>query len=208
MSGTAAATGLAKPPAAERPPSEDRIAKLMDAVAKLTQRVDALAAAAEKPAEAKAKPDDGDDDGKPRETAADDASEEDAKREAQHRADQVSHLHGRQAPPPMWGESLRAYRLRVLRQLQGFSPAYKSSDLHLIRDASALAAAESQIYSDARKAASDPATIGRGRLIERRRVDQTGRHICEFFGDVSATLAPFTMRPYRVTKFNTRQADY
>ena len=73
MSGS---TGLAKPPPAEKPSSEDRLNALMDAVSALAKRVDALTRRDKaKPPASEADATEGEDG--PRELAADSAGDED-----------------------------------------------------------------------------------------------------------------------------------
>lgn len=57
---------------------------------------------------------------------------------AQERADSVAVLFAEKSPPPLSGESLRAYRCRLLRRYQRFSPEFAKVDLSAIPDDAAF----------------------------------------------------------------------
>jgi hypothetical protein len=76
-------------------------------------------------------------------------------RDAQARADQVAQRFGERAPPPVTGEGLHEYRMRLLRPWQRYS-AYKGANLTKIGDPKAFDAIEAQIYGDAAHASEDP----------------------------------------------------
>lgn len=81
----------------------------------------------------------------------------DARRlDAQARCDAIASQHGMTAKPPMNGESLHAYRCRLLRDFQSYSTAFRDIDLAAIADKKLFAVAERQIYADAAAASRNP----------------------------------------------------
>lgn len=143
-----------------------------------------------------------------RRKVADDAEKENATLEAQARADRVCRLWGKRAPEAMMGEPVRSYRRRLLKPLQQFSDEYSKVDLNLISDPRTFDIAERAIFADAARASSDNSRQPRGVLREIVREDQSGRRISEFVGDVSVTLEPFRMQPYRVRRINKNADSY
>ncbi|HHT9005598.1 TPA: hypothetical protein ACT5B2_001856 [Burkholderia cenocepacia] len=79
--------------------------------------------------------------------------EEAAIADAYTHADSVYQLHGLHAPKHMDRESLIAYRRRLAKGLQKFSPSQKDRKLAAINDSAVLSLAEREIYADATKAA-------------------------------------------------------
>ena len=79
--------------------------------------------------------------------------EEAAMADAYTHADSVYQLHGLHAPKHMDRESLIAYRRRLAKGLQKFSPSQKDVKLAAINDSAVLSLAEREIYADAAKAA-------------------------------------------------------
>ena len=134
------------------------------------------------------------------------AKEEDEKHakmaEVQAKADSVLAAFGKSASRPLQGESVVAYRKRLMRGLQGYSDAYKAVNLRDIKDASLLDIVEKQIYADAVSAAKSPVAYGDA-LVEHRSVDRAGRTVSTFTGSVSAWLDQFKVAPMRCTEFNT-----
>lgn len=152
------------------------------------------------------RPDDGDDDAAPEPIPGRTEAE---KIDVVHgRADSIFQLHGKRAPMPMDGDDVHAHRLRLIKRLQHHSTPYRDANLSLINDPVIFATIEKRIYADAQKAAYDNTSVPHGQLREVKRKDQSGREISEFYGSVSATLAPFRMPCYRVTRINTRARDY
>ena len=150
------------------------------------------------------KPDDEDakmDDDEEEAKKADD--EEAAMCDAQAKADSVFAAFGKSASRPLNGESLMAYRKRMLRGLQGYSDAYKGVNINSIKDEALLALAEKQIFADAVAASRASANIGAGQLIELHEKDRAGRTITKFRGDMEAWLGDFKVPAMRVMKFNT-----
>lgn len=122
--------------------------------------------------------------------------------DAQMKADSVFQCQGKRAPMPLVGERPRAYRRRLLMQLQSSSPDYKNVDLTSISDGQMLNIAEKQIYADAQRHAAD--AVPAGQLREIRRADATGRVISTFQGDPETTWGPFKLGKRQITSINTQ----
>jgi len=110
--------------------------------------------------------------------------------EVQMRADSVSHAFGDSAPGPVIGESVPAYRRRLLGKFKEYSDAWKAVPLEAITDA-ALEVVERQVYADAATAARSPTSVTGGGLREIRRTSPGGHQISEFIGDVSVFTSAF-----------------
>ena len=162
------------------------------------KRKDAAGGKEEGPA-GEIKPDDDDDDDKARK-----ADEEEAKyADAQAKADSVYAGFGKSASRPLNGESLMAYRKRMIRGLQAYSDAYKEVNLGAIKDEALLALAEKQIFADAISASKTLNVAPAGQLIEMHEKDRGGRTITKFRGSMSAWLDDFKVPSQRVTAFHT-----
>ena len=102
--------------------------------------------------------------------------------DAQARADSVYTGLGLRAPAPMSGETVLAYRTRLLRGVQKHSKTWKEVDLMRVSDA-VLSVAQGQIYADAEVAARAPDDLPDGTLREIVRVDPaTGQRVVTFVG--------------------------
>ena len=111
--------------------------------------------------------------------------------DAQCKADSVYAAFGDAAPRPMQGESLLSYRKRLVAKMQSHSVSFKDVKLSTISDESLLDAVEKGVYADALEAASSPARIPEGMLIETTKTDVTGRRITEFKGSPSGWTRQF-----------------
>jgi hypothetical protein len=113
--------------------------------------------------------------------------------EAQVKADRVARAFGDDAGAPRWmhGETLSEYRQRNLRKYQRHSPTWRSIDLAKINDAATLAVAETQIYADAFKEASNPTSVEGDELRMITVTDYAGRKIHRFVGSETAAWKPF-----------------
>ena len=132
------------------------------------------------------------------------SDEEEAKyADCQAKADSVYAAFGKSASRPLKGESIAAYRTRLMRGLQGYSDAYKEVNLRSIKDDALLSLAEKQIFADAALAARSALHIPAGQLIETTRQDRAGRTISEFKGAIDAWLNVFKVPAQRVTAFHT-----
>lgn len=198
----------------------DSMSTLADSMAKLTARMDSMentkpAPALDPKADSGDKPKpEGDgtvkadsepekkEEKKEEEVKADAADEPAAYADAQARADSVYAAFGDSAPRALQGESLMAYRRRLVRSLQKHSTAWKDVKLEAIGDAQALAVAETQIYADAAHAARNPVDLPGGKLQEITRTDATGRRISEFRGSPNAWMDSFKAPAQRMIKIN------
>lgn len=119
--------------------------------------------------------------------------------DAQARADSVAAVYGDQAPRPMNGEDLLAYRKRLVAKYKHHSPEWKDADVAAIADSATLAVAEKQIFQSAIAAVKAPGALPPFQLREVKSEGPGGHKISEFYGDPRAWMAPFTL-PRRVAK--------
>jgi len=129
--------------------------------------------------------------------------EEEAKyADAQAKADSVFASFGKSASRPLQGESLIAYRKRLLRGLQSYSDTYK--DVNLIKEIKGekmLSIAEKQIFNDALKMAKSPTVFANDAEYEIKERDASGRTITKFKGGFG-WLDTFKVPAQRVKEFN------
>lgn len=129
--------------------------------------------------------------------------EEEAKyADAQAKADSVFASFGKSASRPLQGESLVAYRKRLLRGLQAYSDTYK--DVNLLKEIKGekmLAIAEKQIFNDALVAAKSPTLYASDAEYEIKERDASGRTITKFKGGFG-WLDAFKVPSQRVKEFN------
>src|SRR6185437_1505070 len=111
--------------------------------------------------------------------------------DAQMRADSAYQAWGKAAPHALHGESLREFKIRLLRPLQQHSKRYAQSALDLIGDDAAFQVVSDAIINDAVAASSDPATVGTGALREITTTMPSGHRMTKFVGDPSVWIAPF-----------------
>ena len=137
------------------------------------------------------------------EEAAKKDDEEAAYADCQAKADSVYSAFGKSASRPLQGESLTAYRKRMVRGLQAHSDEMKNVNINAIKDEAMLAVVEKRVYADAIAASRGTGAIAKGQLIELHKKDRAGRTITEFRGDMEAWLGDFKLPAYRVMKFNT-----
>jgi hypothetical protein len=122
--------------------------------------------------------------------------------DAQAKADSVLSAFGKSASRPLQGESLTAYRKRLLRGLQAYSDSYK--DINLIKEIKGekmLALAEKQIFNDALVAAKSPTMYAADAEYEINERDRSGRTITKFKGGWG-WLDSFKVPSMRVKNFN------
>jgi hypothetical protein len=115
-----------------------------------------------------------------RERASDEELNELAR--AQSRADAVAVCWGKRVDAPIFGETSRMYRARVLRPFQKYSLEYKDVNLRDIRDKALFEAAEARIYADAEHAAKTASDLEVDEFREVKRRDKCGRTVSEFYG--------------------------
>ena len=123
--------------------------------------------------------------------------------DCQAKADSVYSAFGKSASRPLQGESLMAYRKRMVRGLQAHSDEMKNVNINAIKDEAMLSIVEKRIYADAVTASRGNGAIGKGQLIELHKTDRAGRTITEFRGDMEAWLGEFKLPASRVVKFHT-----
>jgi hypothetical protein len=109
---------------------------------------------------------------------------------AQMRAETVFRAFGDSTPAPMLGETVTAYRKRLVGKMKDHSPAWKPVDMSVIAD-SMIDLVEQQVYADASVAARNPVSVAGGGLREIKRTSPGGHQISEFVGDVSAFTSAF-----------------
>jgi len=137
------------------------------------------------------------------EEAAKKDDEEAAYADCQAKADSVYSAFGKSASRPLQGESLTAYRKRMVRGLQAHSDEMKNVNINAIKDEAMLSVVEKRVYADALAASRGTGAIAKGQLIELHKKDRAGRTITEFRGDMEAWLGDFKLPTHRVMKFNT-----
>jgi len=123
--------------------------------------------------------------------------------DAQAKCDSVLAAFGKSASRPLQGESLMAYRKRLLRGLQAYSDSYKDINLATIKDAKLLELAEKQIMNDAMTAARTSSHVPGDQLIAIQSRDSSGRTITKYRGSMEAWLGDFKVPPQRATTFHT-----
>jgi hypothetical protein len=111
---------------------------------------------------------------------------------AQAKADAVYAQHGMTAPRPLDGETVDAYRVRLLRPMQKHSAMFKDANLDVARvDSAMLTPVETQIFADAVRAARDPSTVAVGTLRERHGTTHAGHKFIDFDGQPRAWMNAF-----------------
>jgi hypothetical protein len=116
-------------------------------------------------------------------------------------ADRASTAWGKSAPHPWDGERITAYRLRVAREHQSHSPAWRDVDLSTL-SGQALRNAVAQIFADSIAASSSSESYGETLREVRRRDPDTGHLIKEYYGEPRAWMRQFAGGPPRLARFN------
>ena len=177
----------------------DSVSKMCDAVAGLSRRMDAI----EKTRR------DGDD--RPgvsapssSEGAVADAEKEESEKQAEQlRADAVANQWGEAAPPPLAGERLIAYKVRLAQRHQRYSPEFKELNLGKLAASApdALDAVLGRIYADSAAASVNILhNSTAGQLVERKVRDAAGRLISTFYGGTGPMRAWQTATPSRPSR--------
>jgi hypothetical protein len=116
--------------------------------------------------------------------------------DAQAKADAVMRTHGDSAEPPMSGEDLVAYNIRLARKMQPYSKTWKSVDLRILAaDSQAFNIALDGIRADALQAGLNPVDL---KPFEHRKIVSTlpgGHTVTEFRG--TGTIFKMLSRPVR-----------
>jgi hypothetical protein len=114
----------------------------------------------------------------------------------QAKADAVMRMHGSGAEPPMVGEDLVAYQIRLARKMQPHSKTWRGVELAAIAaDKRALGIALDGIRADAMHAALHPVDLPE---FQHRKITKTlpgGHQVTEFVG--SGTIFKMLSRPVR-----------
>lgn len=111
---------------------------------------------------------------------------------AQTRADRVYTAHSKPSKPPYAGETVTAYRQRLVKEWQPYSAKWKDADLSTV-DAQTFADAEADVYADA--VAATYAEPSGGGLYESVHVDRrTGQRTITFHGRPSDWMSQFARR--------------
>jgi hypothetical protein len=116
--------------------------------------------------------------------------------DAQAKADSAMRLHNERAEPPLRGEDIIAYNIRLARKMQPHSKTWKGVDLSLIAaDRQAFGIALDGIRADALQAGLNP--VGLPEFQHRKIVKTTpgGHTITEFVG--TGTIFKQMSRPVR-----------
>jgi hypothetical protein len=108
----------------------------------------------------------------------------------------------------MSGETIRAYKVRLINLLKHASPAYAKVDSEELAKMSpaTFAIAENTIYVDADKAGRNPA-VPEGQLVEYFVTDQAGRRVSMFAGESRSWLRDFAGERMRVAHIRTNFKD-
>jgi hypothetical protein len=124
---------------------------------------------------------------------------------AQARCDAVAATFGSQAAPPMGGEDLLDYRVRLANSFKSYSKNVKDVDLTELATASpkAFENLEAEVYQDALAFANAPASVPALQLRTVVKKDESGREIREFIGDPGAWMSKFMSPPAKVSRFLT-----
>ncbi|MFX2608981.1 NUDIX hydrolase [Enterobacter mori] len=143
------------------------------------------------------------DNNKPNERRA--AADEDgnAMAEAQARADSAYISIGRRAPEPFSGEKALDFRKRALIGVQGLSKQYSAVNIRSVPDSATLAVLEDQIYQDAKGNVDWAIDNTPGYLHKVVKMDDAGRRITTWHGDVNTWLSAFKTPPMRLARVNS-----
>lgn len=121
---------------------------------------------------------------------------------AQARADSLAQCFGETVTSPLSGETPISYRKRLAEKFQKHS----SDRVKVIKldnlDIHSFPVIEDQIYADAIAISNSPSLLPKGRLIEHKTKDESGRTITSYTGDIAVFLEPFAMKP-RAFRLNT-----
>ena len=126
---------------------------------------------------------------------------------AQSRAEGVFQAFGDASGAPRFlqGETLLAYRKRLLKPFTQHSRAWKDANLEAVHDDAILGNIETQVFADAMSVAMRPVTDSASPVLrEIIRTDATGRQIKTFVGNPEACWAPFKHRGKLVTGINIK----
>lgn len=127
-------------------------------------------------------------------------SDLDAFADVQSKADAVMRTHCERAEPPMAGEDLVAYKIRMHRKMQPHSPKWKGVDLGLIvADSKAFENVLAEIRADALQAGLNPVGLPE---FQHRKITETmpgGHLVTRFVG--TGTIFKQLSRPVRHVEY-------
>jgi hypothetical protein len=124
--------------------------------------------------------------------------------EAQARADKVYSAFGGNAAPPMSGESLMAYRRRLLRPLMSHSETFKDLDVGVASlDRKLFDTVERGVHNEAIAASRNPLNVVAGHLQVREQT-RDGHIFRSFHGSPMVWMRTFMPAGKAVTKINLR----
>lgn len=102
--------------------------------------------------------------------------------EAQKRADDADQCYGDSAPRPLMGETVLAYRQRLLARHLPRSARWAGKSVSAISDAATLSVIEDQVYADSMEAARKCVGMPSGQLRAVKVQTGTGHDVTEFIG--------------------------
>jgi hypothetical protein len=118
---------------------------------------------------------------------------------AQSKCDAVASAFSRSAPRPLDGESIRAYRIRLLQPYKANSSEYVGvgDDILKALPPAVFGIAETKIYADSIAKARNP-NVPEGELWPVYTKDQAGRTMTEWRGQPRTWMSMFSVPPRRV----------
>jgi hypothetical protein len=110
----------------------------------------------------------------------------------QARTDAVLNMHGLRAAAPMVGETMIAYRRRMLKDVQRTCAKNAPGRTYVVDslDGANLDQVERHIFADAMTEAQRPTDIAAGQLREVRKSSEAGHRVSEFYGEPKAWMDP------------------
>ncbi len=127
---------------------------------------------------------------------------------AQRRCDRVASAFSTDAPRPLDGETLRAYRVRLLQSYVHNSPDWKDlpHEVWSKLPTSVFNKMEDRVYADSLAASACP-HVPDGELFKKTERDQSGRLITTWFGQPRAWMSQFSCQPRRVVGIRNHTRD-
>ncbi|ARF50835.1 hypothetical protein [Pantoea stewartii] len=123
--------------------------------------------------------------------------------DAQVKADSAYVAIGKRAPAPFSGEKAMDYRKRALMGIQKLAKKFHDVNIRAVSDSATLSVLEDQIYQEATKSVDWALENTPGYLHQTVRMDEAGRRITEYQGDMRVWLNAFKTPPRRLVKINT-----
>ncbi len=123
----------------------------------------------------------------------------------QSRADSVYQMMGGASSAPRYlaGETLLAYKKRILRAMRPYSSSWKDANFMAIQDSQTLDVVADQIFKEAKAHLSSPASVPNGYVREVREKDASGRETVRFIAsDGDAIWGAFKSPSRRLVGIN------